>query len=302
MKIKSPVTGSYNTSVVREISVQKIVALYNEELRFDIGRYFHGLENIQLCRCEDTGYRFYYPVDIFGDDAFYQHLQNFENYYNLEKWEYQAVAGLIPENTDVLEIGSGGGHFLQLAEQKIKKVRLRGIELNTKAVAEARARGFDVIAETIEEFAKENSERFDVVCSMQVLEHITDVRSFILASLRALKKGGRMIVCVPNNNPYLYRHDFYHTLNLPPHHAGLWNKEAFSNLPHYFPMKLGTIRIEPLQDYKLWYQTQVNYYKEKGSVLSGFLSLIPRPVYKAPLILLRNYIEGRNILVEFAKQ
>jgi SAM-dependent methyltransferase len=174
--------------------------------------------------------------------------------------------------------------------------------LNTKAVAEARARGFDVTAETIEEFAKGNEARFDVVCSMQVLEHITDVRSFILSSLQVLRKGGRMIVCVPNNNPYLYKHDFYHTLNLPPHHAGLWNKEAFSNLPRYFPMKLGTTRIEPLQDYKLWYLTQINYYKEKGSFLSGLLSLIPRPVYKAPLILLRNYIEGRNILVEFVKQ
>ena len=111
-----------------------------------------------------------------------------------------------------------------------------------------------------------------------------------------------MIVCVPNNNPYLYKHDFYHTLNLPPHHAGLWNKEAFGNLPRFFPMKVRSIRIEPLQDYKLWYQTQVNYYKEKGSGLSTLLSIIPRPVYKAPLILLRNYIEGRNILVEFVKQ
>jgi 2-polyprenyl-3-methyl-5-hydroxy-6-metoxy-1,4-benzoquinol methylase len=302
MQIKSPVTGSYNTSVVREISVPRIIALYNEELRLDVSRYFHGLETVQLCRCEDSGYRFYYPVDVFGDDAFYQHLQNFENYYNLEKWEYNAVCALIPESADVLEIGSGGGHFLQLAARKVKNVRLRGIELNTKAVTEARAKGLDVTAETIEEFAKENTERFDVVCSMQVLEHITEVRSFIESSLQTLKKGGRMIVCVPNNNPYLYKHDFYHTLNLPPHHAGLWNREAFSSLPRFFPMKVRSIRIEPLRDYKLWYQTQVNYYKEKGSGLSTLLSLIPRPVYKAPLILLKNYIEGRNILVEFVKQ
>src|SRR5579859_1233369 len=157
MQIKSPVTGSYNTSVVREISVPRIVALYNEELRLDVSRYFHGIETIHLCRCEDSGYRFYYPVDVFGDDAFYQHLQNFENYYNLEKWEYDAVCALIPENADVLEIGSGGGHFLQLAARKVKNVRLRGIELNSKAVMEARTKGLDVTAETIEEFAKENA-------------------------------------------------------------------------------------------------------------------------------------------------
>ena len=302
MPIKSPVTGSYHTSVIQEIRVSRIVALYNEELGFDISRYFHGLETIQLCRCDDSGYRFYYPFDIFGDDAFYQHLQNFENYYNLEKWEYGAVSDLIPEKGEVLEIGSGGGHFMELAARKKKGIRLRGIELNTKAVSEARNKGLDVTAETIEKFAKENAERFDVVCSMQVLEHITEVRPFIEASLQALKKGGQMIICVPNNNPYLYKHDFYHTLNLPPHHAGLWNREAFSQLPRYFPMTLGKIRIEPLQDYKLWYQTQVRYFSDKGSAVAKVLSMVPRPLYKMPLILLRNFIEGRNILVEFVKK
>jgi SAM-dependent methyltransferase len=302
MSIKSPVTGSSNTSVIQEIRVPKIIDLYKQELDFDVSRYFHGLEAIGLYRCGDSGYRFYYPFDIFGDDVFYQQLQKAENYYPSEKWEYNAVLDLIPENADVLEIGSGGGHFMQLAARKKKGVRLKGIELNTKAVTEARNKGLDVTAERIEDFATSNAERFDVVCSMQVLEHITEVRSFIESSLRTLKKGGIMIICVPNNNPYLYKHDFYHTLNLPPHHAGLWNREAFCSLPSWFSMRLRKIRTEPLQDYKYWYQTQVNYYKEKGNAISMLMSLIPRPLYKGPLILLRNSIEGRNILAEFVKQ
>jgi len=300
IKIKSPVTGSYNTAVIRDISVARIISLYKDELQFDISEYFHGLDTIQLCKCEDTGYRFYYPFDIFGDDKFYQHLQNFENYYSRDKWEYKAVSKLIPDDKKVLEIGSGGGHFLQRLLGK-GKPELRGIELNSKAVSEARAKGLDVTNETIDEFAKKNAESFDVVCSMQVLEHITEIRSFILSSLQVLKKGGQMIICVPNNNPFLYRHDFFHTLNLPPHHAGLWNREAFSSLPRFFPMKLSNVFIEPLQDYKKWYKTQIEHYKELRNPAAGILSLVPRPVYKVPLILLRKYIEGRNILVEFIK-
>lgn len=301
MKIKSPVTGNYNTSVIRDISVSKIVSLYKEDLQFDISSYFHGLETIQLCACGDTGYRFYYPFDIFGDDIFYQHLQNFENYYSKEKWEYRAVAKLISDHKHVLEIGSGGGHFLQGLKQK-KDVTVNGLELNSKAVAAAKEKGLDVTSDLIEEYAEKHAESFDVVCSMQVLEHITDIRSFILSSLQVLKKGGQMIICVPNNNPYLYKHDFFHTLNLPPHHAGLWNRAAFSSLPKFFPVRLNSVHIEPLQDYKKWYGTQVDHFKESSNPISGVLSLVPRPVYKVPLMLLRNYIEGRNILVEFVKE
>ena len=301
MPLKSPVTGSENTAVVREIAVSKIISLYIDELQFDVSRYFHGLDTIQLCRCEDTGYRFYHPFDIFGDDVFYQHLQTYENYYSLEKWEYKAVSNLIAENKDVLEVGSGGGHFLKNLVQR-KTVRVRGIELNSKAVEEAKGKGLDVTNETIEEFAERNEEKYDIVCSMQVLEHVTDVRSFLLSSLRVLRKGGQLIICVPNNNPFLYKHDFFHTLNLPPHHAGLWNKEAFSSLSQFFPMKLNKIQIEPLQDYSKWYRTQIEFYKETRNPLAGVLSLVPRPAYKIPLKLFRSYIEGRNILVEFVKE
>jgi len=85
MIIRSPVTGTNNTSFIREINVSDIALLYKKELQFDVLSYFDGLEHIQLWRCDDTSYRFYYPFNIFGDDKFYQYLQTFEKYFDLAK-------------------------------------------------------------------------------------------------------------------------------------------------------------------------------------------------------------------------
>lgn len=301
MDIKSPVTGSFNTSLVKELEVDRIVSLYRQEQQLDVSNYFHGLNVIQLRVCNDTGYRFYYPMDIYGDDAFYQHLQKTGLYYLQEKWEYDKAIALIGEGKRVLEIGSGAGFFMQKLKAG-KHEQLIGLELNTQQVALAKTNGLNVVNAYIEDFSAQHPASFDVVVALQVLEHVPDVRSFITASLAALKPGGRLIYCVPYNNPYLYRHDLWHTLNLPPHHSGLWDKPSFRKLPDFFQMRLQQIYIEPLSDYRKYYQIQLDHLKERGSPLHGLLSLVPPPIYKNALRGLRYVMEGRNILVEFIKK
>jgi SAM-dependent methyltransferase len=300
MDIQSPVTGSFNTSLIREIEVSTIVDLYLRDQRLDTRQYFHGLPSIQLRECNDTGYRFYYPLDIYGDDAFYQHLQQTGLYYLEEKWEYDKAASLIGNDKNVLEIGSGAGNFMRKLKAR-NQAKLCGLELNTQQVELAKEQGLEVINETIESFAARNPRSFDVAVALQVLEHVPEVRSFISGSLEALKPGGQLIICVPHNNPYLYRHDFFHTLNLPPHHAGLWDKRSFASLPGFFPMRLNRVFVEPLSDYKEYFQTQVRHLREKKSPLAAALSVIPAPVYKNVLRILRHLMDGRNILVEFVK-
>jgi SAM-dependent methyltransferase len=300
MEIKSPVTGSLNTSLIRELEVEKIVSLYREEQQIDVRKYFRGLDVFQLRICNDTGYRFYYPMDIYGDDAFYQHLQKTGLYYLKEKWEYDKAISLIGEGKRVLEIGSGAGFFMQKLKAGRHK-QLIGLELNTQQVEMAKKNGLNVINEYIEDFSAKNAGSFDVVVALQVLEHVPEIRSFIDASLAALRPGGQLIFCVPYNNPYLYRYDLWHTLNLPPHHAGLWDKSSFSRLPDFFPMRLSKTYIEPLSDYKKYYQIQLNHLKEKGSPLYNILTLVPAPIYKNALRGMRHMMEGRNILVEFIK-
>lgn len=299
MSLNSPLTGNPNTNLVKKISVATIIEQYHS-LNIDVSRFFNNTSEVEIHLCNDTHYRFYYPFTIFGDGKFYEELQTRESgYYVKNRWEHLKAIDLITHDKKVLEIGFGDGFFLDLLKRK--NIESVGLELNAKAVEEARLRGLTVQTQLLEEFALENENKFDFVCSFHVLEHITDPRSFILDSLKVLKPGGKLIFAVPNNNPYLYKHDILHTLNLPPHHAGLWNREAFENLPKFFPFSLDFVKIDPLSHYKEWFQTQVKYQKKKNAFLGSILSLIPRPAYKAFLHLFRNAIEGRNMIAVFTK-
>lgn len=61
-------------------------------------------------------------------------------------------------------------------------------------------------------FVKENESQFDVVTFFQVLEHIADVHSFLTSALLTLKTGGKVILAVPNNEPYYLKYDRLHFL------------------------------------------------------------------------------------------
>lgn len=244
--IISPLTGK--TAVLENnIATEEIINAYREELDLDVKNYFSGINTISIYRDSATDYRFYYPLTVAGDEAFYQKLQTFPWYYMEEKWEYDAVIPYIKNNYKVLEIGCGNGQFLS----KLKANGLSGIglELNKNSIAKANKNGLNVLNETIEQYAKKNT-KYDVVCSFQVLEHIAEPGKFLQASLDCLKPGGLLIISVPNNNSFLKNYPLLPT-NLPPHHMGLWDKNSLSLLGKIFGLTLGKIKQEPLQLYHL---------------------------------------------------
>ena len=110
-----------------------------------------------------------------------------------------------------------------------------------------------------------------------------------------------MIIAVPNNNPYLFEWDDYHTLNLPPHHAGLWNKTAFKNIEDVFSIKNTQSFTEPLGEMKHWFSVKINHTKKTNPLKAFFLSVIPSFIYKSYIKSNMDKIEGRNILIVFEK-
>ena len=297
--IHSPITGSNNVSLHAEFNTETIIEKY-KAINLDVTSYFIGLEKISLYTCNDTGYRFYYPFTIFGDDKFYEALQqNNKAYYPEKKWEHLKAKNIISRGAKVLEIGAGSGYFLQQLQSLDCKII--GLELNNKAILMAQEKGINILNELIEDHIIKHKEYYDVVCSFQVLEHIYDVKGFIKASLHALKKGGKLIIGVPHNNPYIYKHDKWHTLNLPPHHAGLWNRASFENFASVFNLRLSSMDVEPLKEHKEWFLAQKEFYSEKSTAKAALLSLIPRFVYKRFLKLISSKIDGRNILVVYEK-
>lgn len=238
---KSPVTGSPNVRLVDEFSSGKIVELYKLQENIDVAKYFRHGDTVYLLECPDTGYRFFYPFEIIGDEEFYQNLQAAHEQrgvqYDQERPDEHglALANIEPDDK-VLEIGCNTGKFLEKIAEITRNVQ--GLEFNALAAEKARQKGFEITGESIEKHADDNAEKYDVVCAFQVLEHVTQIRSFLTAALKALKPDGKLIFSVPNNEPFFQRFGKYEVLNLPPHHVGLWNVAAFQKLCDFYSIEL----------------------------------------------------------------
>ncbi|MEI6595169.1 MAG: class I SAM-dependent methyltransferase [Bacteroidota bacterium] len=289
MQIVSPVTHSNNVELIIEIPSAQIIQQYETEYKIDVKRFFVNIKNVSIYKCLDSGYRFYYPENIIGDGRLYEDLQKVSDVYYMKwKWEFEIAQKFVKANDALLDIGCGSGNFL--ISQKNKTSNLFGLEFNDLAIKKCKDNGLNIFKEYIEEHAKSNSEKYDVVTSFQVLEHVFDIKSFIENNLKVLKTGGKLVIGVPHSNPYLYKKDMMHTLNLPPHHMGLWDEKAFQSLPQFFKMKLEGIYIEPLLEFEYWLKLNYNINIKLPALLQyAYVKTFAR------------FFKGRNIVAVYSK-
>ena len=239
-----PITKKNSTELFASFEGKDIIELYRQHLNIDVSRFFKDHTVFYLYRCNETGYKFYYPRDLCGDGKFYEDLQTQlgPEYYHEWKFENQLAFDEIKAGNKVLDIGCGIGNFLTKVAEKTNHAY--GLELNEKAISICTGKGLNVYRELIQDHAKGHKEYYDVICMFQVLEHVYDVKEFIDSSLKSLKKGGKLIIGVPNSEPYFLGYDKYCTLNLPPHHMGLWNKTVFERFAELFNLSILKVKYD----------------------------------------------------------
>ena len=217
------------------------------------------------------------------------------------KWEHDVTKKLLSGCEKVLEVGSGGLGFVENLYKS--GFDITGLELNSQSIIKAHEKGLNVLNETVQDHAKKCFGKYDLVCSYQVLEHITEANSFIKAQVDCLKKGGKLIISVPNNDSFI-KLTKGGLLNFPPHHMGLWNKKSLMSLVNLFDLKVDKILYEPLQEYHLdWFvNSTINGKIYKNRIMRIiFEKLKLRKIYSDLIKKIKTKIHGHTIMVIYTK-
>lgn len=286
--------------MISRIPVTEIIRRVRKQYGVDAGAYFDGLREITVRECPATGYRFYHPFRVEADAAFYDRISGQGHYYPTRRWEFSRALEQIADTDRVLEIGSGEGDFLQLLRQR--GVEATGLELSREAVKKMRQKQLQASASPVWEYAQENPEKYDAVCFFQVLEHVSDVHSFMKAAVACLKPEGRLLLAVPNNDSPVRKYDTILADNLPPHHMGLWTPYSLVKMGGYFGLEQAGVQIQELPaDYRGHYY-RLMVYKNLGKAPGRLIVPLTRWLAKLYLAGRLHKITGPTVFASYKKK
>lgn len=147
-------------------------------------------------------------------------------------WWYRArrevLAALIrrrvrpPAGARVLEIGCGTGHNLAMLGE-FGRVEAIEVDPAARAIAERRL-GSPVGSAPLPELAGVPERAFDLVASLDVIEHIEDDAAALASIARRLKPGGRFLMTVPAHGWMWSAHDVVN------HHQRRYSKRQLRRL------------------------------------------------------------------------
>ena len=243
-------------------------------------------QDLKYCECQNCRLRYYAPL-ITGDETFYNALQGFEWYYMDEKEEYKEAIKQISPYDKVLEIGSGKGAFAK----HLPTDNYTGLDFSQKAKEIAAKNGIKIENEMIQDFADKHPNTFDVVVSFQVLEHVSDPKSFVESQIKALKSGGKLIIAVPSEDSFL-KYVTNGILNMPPHHVTRWSDTTLEFIAEQYNLEVIDLYHEKVQKvHKQWYlNTLIQTALLKTKVLDD--SLVRKLVARAAELLSKVLVKG----------
>lgn len=144
----------------------------------------------------------------------------FDVYRNFQRDRLRDIGPLLQPDTHLLEVGASAGQFLVHVKDRVAKIN--AIELDTACCKFLQEfHGIEAEPEYLER-SRFASERYDIICAFQVMEHVEDPVTFLKTLKAAMRPGGTLFVEVPNlRDPLLsiwdvptYRKFFYHSAHV----------------------------------------------------------------------------------------
>lgn len=297
--VYSPLTGSNQVKLLQTFQVEELIQAWQYTFQIDISLEFKSYKDIYLYECLETHLQFFYPFDIEGSARLYAELMKFNWYYMSDKWEYQIALADIQGKEAILEVGSGFGTFVRVAQQQ--GLNIQGIELNSQAITAAQSLGLPISSKTFTDLQRQG-ESFDCICSFQVLEHISDPSSFITNCLALLRPKGTLILGLPNAESFLKYQ--YNLLDLPPHHMLRWSLNSCKALGKLFNLSLEKYQYEPLASYHIsgYLDSYIEHFRVSSPLGQIWLNARTRSLWMWLLQAgLRQYLRGQSFYTLYRK-
>lgn len=145
-------------------------------------------------------------VGMYGDDYFKKGNEDnapaigYANYYNMPLhsflWQY-AFAALIMDGHKgtILDVGCADGKFVEIME--MDGYTAMGIDISCDAVRNAKMKGLHVFSGTLRQLPSSHG-GYDAITAWDLLEHIEDIREFLIDCKRLLKPDGLFIFSTPD--------------------------------------------------------------------------------------------------------
>lgn len=145
---------------------------------------------------------------------------------DLKLWNYilKYIKKINLKSPSVIDVGCGNGDFLRYLKQRSKDIHFTGIDYK-KNLSEDRINFLSG-----DFFNTEFKEKFDVVISLGVIEHIWDVKTYALRLSQLCKKDGLIVVMTPNSASLLFafaRYIYYFGMKSPM--EGLYDKHHLNH-------------------------------------------------------------------------
>jgi SAM-dependent methyltransferase len=202
------------------------------------------VDGFDVARCDHCGLRFVPPVELsqVNYDEYYQD----QGLYDFSARQAAAIRAGSPlplrrarravierierdRAGSVLEVGCGVGAFLYELQQR--GIACWGVEPSGNAVAMAR----DYLNCPVHHGYLDESvfpgRQFEAVCSWEVVEHVSDVRSFLANLVDRLLPGGALYLSTPNyGSRWMWADVPRDPRSAPPVHVTFWDSASLTRL------------------------------------------------------------------------
>ncbi len=178
-------------------------------------------QEVGLVKCKSCNFVFSERIPTLGDliDYYSNNYQRTSYLSPITVKRYnELLDGFEPfrKTGKLLDVGAGYGFFLEIARERGWEVH--GTELTEEAVEHCRGKGIKMFQGEFHDLDLD-PDSYDVIISIEVIEHINTPKDYVSTAKKILRKGGLFYLTTPNFNSILrYRlKEQYNVIEYPNH-------------------------------------------------------------------------------------